>query len=126
MRKLILVIVLWFCTVALAADVVLQFTIPEEYTSRALNALTDCKNSRITISIVSNLPENYGSYVLEANYPFNEIEGESNLDYSKRFIRTMIKQIVIAYETKVRDENVQAQIEAIEIPEVNVPDEIVQ
>ena len=128
MKKLIAVIIIAVCSVAYAA-VELVITIPTEYTSRAITALRACENTHVHIHFQGSRDPNEPDepdFTLDVDYRLDSIDGEGHAEYGKRFIKTMLRQVIIAYETKVQTELRQVAINAIPIVDVNVPDGVVQ
>ncbi len=129
MKKILIAgLVLVLCTVAYAA-VELTISIPNGYVTRVIDALRACENTHVHIHFQGsgdpNNPE-VPDFVLNVDYRIDEIEGESHADYGKRFIRTMLYNIILAYETKTATEDRQALIDAVPPIDVNVPDGIVE
>jgi len=129
MKKVMIAgLVLVLCMVAYAA-VELTITIPTQYVTRAVAALRACENTHVHIhfqgSSDPNNPE-AADFTLNVDYRLDEIEGERHADYGKRFIKTMIYNIILAYETKTATEDRQALIDAVPPIDVNVPDGILE
>jgi len=129
MKKILIAgMILVLCTAVYAA-VNLTISIPDQYVSRAVAALRACENSHVHIHFQgsqnaedSNVPD----FSLNVDYRIDEIEGETHTDYGKRFIRTMLYNLIKAYETKTAKEERQVLIDAVPPIDVNVPDGIVE
>jgi len=128
MKKIIIGLILVLCGIVYAA-VNLTISIPDQYVSRAIAALRACENTHVHIHFQgsqnaedSNVPD----FVLDVDYRMDEIEGEIHADYGKRFIRTMLYNVIKAYETKTATEYRQVLIDAVPPVDVNVPDGIVE
>ena len=129
MKKLLTaVLIIAICSVAFAA-VQLTITMPDEYTARVITALRACENTHVSIHLQGshdpNKP-NEPDFTLKVDYRIDSIDGEGNANYGKRFITTMLRNVILAYETKVAKEERQAAIDAIPIVDVNVPDGIIK
>ena len=129
MKKLTAILVLIaICSVAFAA-VQLTITIPDEYTARVVTALRACENTHVSIHFQGSRDPNDPNtpdFTLDVDYRLDSIDGEGHAVYGKRFITTMLREVVVAYETKVQTELRQAAIEAIPIVDVNVPDGVIE
>jgi len=130
MKKILIAgLILILCTVAYAANVELTITIPTQYVSRAISALRACENSHVHIHFQGSQnaeDPNVPDFVLNVDYRIDEIEGETHANYGKRFIRTMLYNVILAYETKIAKEERKALIDAVPPIDVNVPDGIVE
>lgn len=128
MKKLTAILIITLCSVAFAA-VQLNLIIPDEYVTRAIEALRACENTHVSIHFHGSTDPNEPGkpeFTLEVDYRIDSIPGEGHAVYGKRFIATMLRKVIFAYETKIAKEVRQAEIEAIPIVDVNVPDEVVQ
>ena len=129
MKKILIAgMILVLCTAVYAA-VNLTISIPDQYVSRAVAALRACENSHVHIHFQGSQnaeDPNVPDFSLNVDYRIDEIEGETHADYGKRFIRTMIYNVILAYETKIAKEDRQALIDAVPPIDVNVPDGIVE
>ena len=128
MKKYIAIIIITICSVAYAA-VQLTITIPDEYTARVVTALRACENTHVSIHFQGSQDPNDPNepdFTLDVDYRIDSIDGEDHAAYGKRFITAMLREVVVAYETKVQTELRQAAIDAIPIVDVNVPDEVIQ
>uniref|UniRef100_A0A6M3JAQ1 Uncharacterized protein n=1 Tax=viral metagenome TaxID=1070528 RepID=A0A6M3JAQ1_9ZZZZ len=129
MKKLAAVLIIAaVCSIAFAA-VQLTITIPDEYTTRVVKALRACENTHVSIHFQGSRDPNDPNapdFSLDVDYRLDSIPAEGHADYGKRFITTMLRNVVVAYETKVKTELRQAAIDAIPIVDVNVPDGVVQ
>jgi len=130
MKKIIIAgLILVLCTTVYAANVELTITIPTQYLSRAVAALRACENTHVRIHFQGSQnaeDPNVPDFVLDVDYRIDEIEGETHADYGKRFIRTMLYNVIKAYETKTATEDRQALIDAVPPVDVNVPDGIIE
>ena len=128
MKKLIAVIIIAVCSVAYAA-VQLTITIPDEYTARVVTALRACENTHVSVHFQGSRDPNEPNepdFSLDVNYRIDSIDGEDHAAYGKRFITAMLREVVVAYETKIQTELRQAAIDAIPIVDVNVPDGVIE
>lgn len=129
MKKILIMgLILVLCTTVYAV-VNLTISIPDVYVSRTINALRACKNSYVHIHFQGSQnaeDPNVPDFSLNVNYRFDEIEGESHANYGKRFIRSMLYNVILAYEKKIAKEKRKALIDAIPPIDVNVPDGIVE
>jgi len=129
MKKILIAgLILVLCTTVYAA-VQLIISIPDQYVSRAVAALRACENTHVHIHFQGSQnaeDPNVPDFVLDVDYRIDEIEGETHADYGKRFIKTMLYNVILAYETKIAKEERKALIDAIPPIDVNVPDEIVE
>jgi len=129
MKKILIAgLILVLCT-AVYAVVNLTISIPDQYVSRAIAALRACENSHVHIHFQGSQNSedpNVPDFVLNVDYRIDEIEGETHANYGKRFLRTMLYNVILAYETKIAKEDRQALIDAVPPIDVNVPDEIVE
>ena len=129
MKKLTAILVLIaICSVAYAA-VQLTITIPDEYTARVVTALRACENTHVSIHFQGSRDPNDPNtpdFTLDVDYRMDSIDGEGHAVYGKRFITTMLREVVVAYETKVQKELRQAAINAIPVVDVNVPDGVIE
>ena len=129
MKKVMIAgLILVLCTAAYAA-VELTISIPNGYVPRVIDALRACENTHVHIHFQGSSDQNNSEvpdFTLNVDYRIDEIEGESHADYGKRFIRTMLREVVVAYETKTATEDRQALIDAVPPIDVNVPDGIVE
>ena len=127
-KSLTAVLIIVVCSVAFAA-VQLTITIPSEYTTRVVSALRACENTHVSIHFQGSRDPNDPNepdFSLDVDYRLDSIPAEGHADYGKRFITTMLREVVRAYETKVETELRQAAINAIPIVDVNVPDGVVE
>ena len=129
MKKILIAgLILVLCTTVYAA-VQLTITIPDQYISRTVAALRACENSHVHIHFQGSQnaeDPNVPDFSLNVDYRIDEIEGETHADYGKRFIRTMLYNVIKAYETKTATEDRQDLIDAVPPVDVNVPDGIIE
>jgi len=129
MKKMIIAfLVIVLCSVAFAA-VQISLTIPDVYKARMVTALRACENTHVHIHFQGSADPNDPNkpdFSLDVDYRIDSIDGEGHAVYGKRFIATMLRNVLFAYETKVANEERQAAIDAIPIVDVNVPDEVIE
>ena len=131
MKKLIAVLIIALCSVAFAA-VQLTITIPDKYTARMVTALRACENTHVSIHFQGSRDPNAPNgpdFTLDVDYRIDSDPNnpaESHAAYGKRFIGTMFRNVLFAYETKIGTEERQAAIDEIPIVDVNVPDEVIE
>jgi len=129
MKKILIAgMILVLCTTVYAV-VNLTISIPDQYVSRAIAALRACENSHVHIHFQGSQnaeDPNVPDFSLNVDYRIDEIEGETHANYGKRFIRTMLYNVILAYETKIAKEDRQDLIDAVPPIDVNVPDGIIE
>lgn len=129
MKKFILGIILGISISVIAADVTLPIVIPDAYVTRAITALTACKGTYVNMMFQGshdpNKP-NEPDFNLNVNFRIESIKGEKNADYGKRFVNTILLNIVKAYEEQQRQETINQNYKKLieETPKVNVPKDI--
>lgn len=94
----------------------ITITIKDAQISRVMNAFNALAGEELTIRWNGD----------EKNFFYNaKTSGETNMDFGKRLIATIIKQFVKVYEKKTDNDRYSQEINTITPPSENVPDDII-
>ena len=102
------------------ADIILELTVPEAYTTRVLEALEWAAGKQLNIDIHGENTHGNWSY----SYPVRQV-GENARDFAARAIRQNILAMVRMADHAQDSERYRAEVSAITPPSQDVPDDII-
>lgn len=128
MKKYALIIVL-LLVVSAYAVVEITLTVPDTHVNRVVAMMEAFGDTHISFHVQGSRDPNDPNepdYSADGDFRIETDPNETTTQYAKRFVRTVIIEMVRAHETKLANDERKAAIEAIAPVDVNVPDEIIE
>ncbi len=127
MKKILQIILIFAaCSIAYAA-VSLTITVPDQYTAQVLVAMNTLAGTDMTLEARGTSPNpedefnGYWDFIISPKDP-----NETNRQFAERFTKELLRasvRVVKSYEERERYNN---EVGAVNPPDVNVPDEVIQ
>lgn len=126
MKKLIAVLVIGFCSVVMAV-VSVEISVPDNHVPRVVAMMEAWKDKNIHLEVMGGHAEpNEPVYSASWEFRIEGRKGENQAQYAARFVKTFMRECVKAHEYKIELERYRRDIQDVNKPVINVPDEVIQ
>lgn len=126
-KRIFIVSVLLIWAVSVWAVVEITLIIPDEYVNRILDAFNTLADTHITIKARGSAENPEDDFAGKWDFRIAPKEGtETNVQFSKRFTKELVRACVRCVEFAEDTERYRDAIADVNVPDVNVPDGIIE